>query len=562
MTLAAGETLQVSANGGTTWVDTTGSGTTWATADDAVALVSGNGTITARITDAAGNTAPVSLTNNNYTLDTGISTTIPSGTNTVAIVTDTGTDTTDRITSDPQVKVTLTLANSLTLAAGETLQVSANGGTTWVNTTGSGTTWATADDAVALVSGSGTITARITDAAGNTAPVSLTNNNYTLDTGISTTIPSGTNTVAIVTDTGTDTTDRITSDPQVKVTLTLANSLTLAAGETLQVSANGGTTWVNTTGSGTTWATADDAVALVSGSGTITARITDAAGNTAPVSLTNNNYTLDTAAPTVVITDNVANVATGDVTFTYTFNEAVTGFDANDINVTGGTKGAFNTVSSSVYTLVVTPTANTTGSITLSTSTTGVTDSAGNQAVAPGDYNQTFDTTPPSVLTLSNGWKLIAPYTVPVSGVEKTFYFLDYNANGVADTNDQLFGSALAPYFGTALGGTNTSLLTGKTLKIATAGDGSYNYTGSTYTYFSDSYTGPIDLPTIWASRISPGGGMPDGWLGYAYYGGGTNPNGGMHAFLAQNTTTATTTQSVTTYPNDYFKLYFAVHVI
>jgi hypothetical protein len=46
----------------------------------------------------------------------------------------------------------------------------------------------------------------------------------------------------------------------------LGNNLVLATDETLQVSANG-TDWVVTTGSNKTWATIDDAVTLITGTG-------------------------------------------------------------------------------------------------------------------------------------------------------------------------------------------------------------------------------------------------------------------------------------------------------
>ena len=62
--------------------------------------------------------------------------------------------------------------------------------------------------------------------------------------------------------------------------------------------------------------------------------------------------------PSVVITDNIAGTATGNVTYTFTFSEAVTGFNAADVVVVNGTKGTFTASSSSVYTLVVTPTTN------------------------------------------------------------------------------------------------------------------------------------------------------------------------------------------------------------
>ena len=82
--------------------------------------------------------------------------------------------------------------------------------------------------------------------------------------------------------------------------------------------------------------------------------------------------TPDTTPPTVIITDNMPNTTTGPVTFTFTFNEAVTGFNADDVTVTNGTKGAFSMAASNLSaTLVVTPA---TGSGTINVSV-----AAGNQ---------------------------------------------------------------------------------------------------------------------------------------------------------------------------------------
>ena len=47
-----------------------------------------------------------------------------------------------------------------------------------------------------------------------------------------------------------------------------------------------------------------------------------------------NTQPVDTLGPTVVITDNNAGTAAGDVTFTFTFNEDVTGFEPVDVMVT------------------------------------------------------------------------------------------------------------------------------------------------------------------------------------------------------------------------------------
>ncbi|CAC9587725.1 hypothetical protein, partial [uncultured Gammaproteobacteria bacterium] len=258
LVLATDETLQVSANGAT-WVNATGINKAWTTADDAVTLIAGTGkTLTARVIDTAGNVTALPLSDNSYTLDTSAPSVL-AGTHTVVTSNDTGIDG-DRITSDAQVKVTLSLGNDLILATDETLQVSANGAD-WVTATGSNKAWTTADDAVTLIAGTGkTLTARVVDTAGNVTALTLSGNGYTLDTSAPSVL-AGTHTVVISNDTGIDG-DLITSDDQVKVTLSLGNDLILATDETLQVSANG-TDWVVATGNNKAWATADDAVTLI-----------------------------------------------------------------------------------------------------------------------------------------------------------------------------------------------------------------------------------------------------------------------------------------------------------
>jgi len=88
----------------------------------------------------------------------------------------------------------------------------------------------------------------------------------------------------------------------------------------------------------------------------------------------------DTTPPVVTITDSVsAATATGDVTFTFTFNEDVgTSFAADDITVVGGTKGTFTRIGGTSATLVVSPTPNAAGTIELSIAAGRFTDAAGN----------------------------------------------------------------------------------------------------------------------------------------------------------------------------------------
>ncbi len=109
----------------------------------------------------------------------------------------------------------------------------------------------------------------------------------------------------------------------------------------------------------------------------------------------------DTTPPTVAITDNVAAAtATGPVTFTFTFSEAVgASFTADDITVTGGTKGTFTTVDATHATLVVTAPTNTTGTIDVSVAAGTFLDAAGNANTAAATAQQAFDTTTPPPTT-------------------------------------------------------------------------------------------------------------------------------------------------------------------
>ena len=106
---------------------------------------------------------------------------------------------------------------------------------------------------------------------------------------------------------------------------------------------------------------------------------------------------VDTVEPTVVITDDTAGTATGDVTYTFTFSETVTNFTVGDITVTGGTKGVFTPVSGTVYTLVVTPTDDSTTDITVDVAANVAQDAAGNDNEAAVQSVQAVDTVEPIV---------------------------------------------------------------------------------------------------------------------------------------------------------------------
>ncbi|MFM2205901.1 MAG: hypothetical protein RLZZ560_1296, partial [Cyanobacteriota bacterium] len=111
------------------------------------------------------------------------------------------------------------------------------------------------------------------------------------------------------------------------------------------------------------------------------------------------SQSFDTASPSVVITDDVSSggTANGAITFTFTFSEAVSGFTADAIDLSEGSKGAFSGAGST-YTLVVTPPQNSEGSIEVSVPAAAASDAAGNGNQASELFSQSFDTTAPVVL--------------------------------------------------------------------------------------------------------------------------------------------------------------------
>ncbi len=170
-----------------------------------------------------------------------------------------------------------------------------------------------------------------------------------------------------------------------------------------------------------------------------------------------NEIKIDTQAPSITITDDessVANIAGGDVVFTFTFDEDVTGFEESDVIVTGGSKGAFVSVSDTEYTLVVTPDSNSTADITVDVPADSAIDVAGNGNLMATQAVQEVDTEAPvidpaGIITLSN----------------------DVNGDGVASIGDEI----------TYTGGTDsTGDMTTWTVNLsnyglsATAGPGTY----------------------------------------------------------------------------------------
>jgi len=151
------------------------------------------------------------------------------------------------------------------------------------------------------------------------------------------------------------------------------------------------------------------AVVVTSGAtnGTLTVTIasnafTDLSGNLL-VSNVSASATVDVTAPTVAITFSQFSYVTNQTGYaTFAFSEPVTGFDASDIQIAGGTKGAFTTNSSANYRVDVTAGAST-GTMTVAIASNALTDVAGNPMASNAQASVTVaaaDTTPPTVLSV------------------------------------------------------------------------------------------------------------------------------------------------------------------
>lgn len=115
----------------------------------------------------------------------------------------------------------------------------------------------------------------------------------------------------------------------------------------------------------------------------------------------------------MAITDNVSGATTsGNVTFTFTFSEAVTGFTADDVTVSNGTKGTFTMATNGLSaTLVVSPTANAAATMTVDVAANKFSDAAGNNNTASASGSQAFNTVVDPII-FASGYTAIDASTV------------------------------------------------------------------------------------------------------------------------------------------------------
>ncbi|MBB3265823.1 hypothetical protein FHW79_003456 [Azospirillum sp. OGB3] len=321
----------------------------------AASLSDGTHTLTATVTDAAGNTSAAS---------TALTVTIDTTTNTpsdlaLAAVSNSG-STADTLTSVTAPVITGSVAEAGVVVLYE--------GATALGTVTAAAAGAWSITAASLSDGAHTLTATVTDAAGNTSAAS-TALTVTIDTGAS--APSGL-ALAVGSNSG-STADTLTNvaAPVIIGTAAEAGVVVLYEGATAlgTVTASAAGAWSIT------------AASLGVGAHTLTATVTDVAGNTSPASsaLT---VTIDSEAPSVAIALSKTTLGVGETaTVTFTFSEAPVGFSLSAVTAQNGTLSNLAVLPDSnglVYSATLTPSVETVASDSRITVATVWSDAAGN----------------------------------------------------------------------------------------------------------------------------------------------------------------------------------------
>ena len=384
-----GSTVTLYDSDGTTALGTTTADGAGAWTITSSALSNGVHTLTAKVTDGAGNTGAASTP-----LSVTIDTTAPSVPGAIDLDSgsDTGLSNSDNVTSDttPTFNGTAEANSKVTLYDTD--------GTTVLGTTtadGSGNWTITSST---LAGGSHTLTVKAKDAAGNDSGASSS-----LSVTIDTTAPNAPTGLDLLagSDSGTSNTDNITSnntptvsgagaEPGSTVTLYDTNGTTVLGTATADSSGN----WSVTTST------------LADGAHTLTAKVTDTAGNVGAAS-SSLTVTIDSTAPgasgTPVLASGSDSGASNADNITSDTTPTITGSGAE----AGATVTLYDTDGSTV---LGTATADGSGNWTLTSSTlsegahtltTKVTDTAGNTSVASASLAMTVDTTAPTAITLS-----------------------------------------------------------------------------------------------------------------------------------------------------------------
>jgi large repetitive protein len=350
-----------------------------------------------------------------------------------------------------------------------------------------------------LSSGSASITvssASYSDAAGNTGAAG-TSPSITIDT-LAPTVAITSNVATLKVGETATITFTFSEDPGTSFTWNgTAGDLTVSGGTLGAISGTG----LSRTGTFTPTAS------LSSGSASITvtsASYSDAAGNTGSAGASS-SITIDTLAPTVAITSNVATLKVGETaTITFTFSEDPgTSFawngTAGDLTISGGTLSSISGTGLT-RTAVFSPTANlSSGSASITVTSASYSDAAGNTGAAGTSPSITIDTVAPTVAITSNVSALKVGETATITFTFSEDPGASFAWNG--STGDlTVSGGTLSAISGTGL--TRTAVFT-PTANLS-SGAASITITSASYTDAAGNTGAAGTSPSITIDTLAP----------------------------------------------------------
>lgn len=160
---------------------------------------------------------------------------------------------------------------------------------------------------------------------------------------------------------------------------------------------------------------------------------------------------VDPTKPTVVITSDASNPTNNSFTATFTFSEAVTGFNENDINISNATLSNFVSTSSTIYSATILPTAD--GTVTINIPADVAQDNAGNTNNAADSYEIVYDGTKPSLAISSDAsnptntsFEAIFIFSEPVSGFTiDDIVATNANVSNFTTTSSSVYAATITP---------------------------------------------------------------------------------------------------------------------
>ena len=391
------------ANGTLSAVSSSDGGITWtATLTPTASIFDSSNVITLTntgVSDAAGNAGSGTTNSNNYAIDTNA----PTATIVVAD---------SALAVGETSLVTITFSEAVSGFGNADLAV-ANGTLSAVSSADGGVTWtATFTPSAGVTDTSNVITlanSGVQNQSGNPGVGTTTSNNYAIDTVRPTVAITVADTALLAGETS-----LVTFTFSEAVSGFTIADLTVANGALSGLaSADGGVTWTATF-------TPDAGVADMTNLITLAnTGVADAAGNTGSGTTDSANVSVNTVRPTVAVALADSALTAGETTgVTFTFSEAVSGFDNADITVANGTLDTVTTADGGVtWTATLTPAASVTDATNLVTvANTGYTNAAGNTGSGTtSSANYTVNTVRPTVAVALSDSALKAGETAAVT---------------------------------------------------------------------------------------------------------------------------------------------------